>query len=136
MDETREFSTLTILSVTTGRLLTTPVGPRDNGIGQLYELLGWMTNDQPFTHQIPRFADECSPWLRRWFPDLAALDAEIDRECDAGNPKPLTESLVSRFGATRMVARIPRDDHTVRNPLEELVEMRGSTDGIVLVVSQ
>ncbi len=70
MNETKVFPLRVLLTVTTGRLLTQSRGPRDNGIGDLYELLGWMTNDEPFTHQLPRFADECKPWILQWFPEL------------------------------------------------------------------
>jgi len=59
----KTFDVRVILSATTGRLVTKSQGPDDNGIGDLYELLGWMTDDSPFTHQIPRFMQECKPWL-------------------------------------------------------------------------
>ena len=52
--ETRQFPLRTILTVTTGRLLTKAKGPRDNGIGDLYEILGYMTGDNGvMTHQLP-----------------------------------------------------------------------------------
>ncbi len=63
MSETKRFSLRTILTVTTGRLLTKPRDDRDNGIDDLYKLLGWMTDDSPFTHQLGRFSDECKPVL-------------------------------------------------------------------------
>lgn len=70
--KTKAFSVRTILSVTTGRLLTESAGPDDNGLGDMYRLLEWMTGESPFTHQLPRFGKECEPWLLGWFPELAA----------------------------------------------------------------
>lgn len=75
---TKQFSLRTILTVTTGRLLTVSNGLNDNGIGDLYEILGWMTGDSPFTHQLGRFAEECKPILMETFPDLAVFNDRLD----------------------------------------------------------
>lgn len=45
----KDFPTLAVLSVTSGRLLTQP-RRANNGIDQIYEVLEWMSDDQPFTH--------------------------------------------------------------------------------------
>ena len=130
----KEFSVLAILSVTTGRLLTRPKSPDDgNGIGQVYELLGWMTDDEQFTHQLPRFSEECKPWLERWFPDIAAATDEVVAECEAGRVDKLCSDMVARFGETRNVGKIPRDDHDVIPAYDELVAMRGTDEGIVVL---
>ena len=145
MDETKEFSLRTILSVTTGRLLTKGNSPNDNGIGDLYDLLGWMTNDQPFTHQLPRFATECKPWLLRWFPGLPE-EVEVAEFCDqlkdlsADKLTAAIEGFVwglgERYGRHALpVPRIPQDDHERKNPLDELVAMRGTDEGIEIVVA-
>lgn len=145
--ETKRFTLRTLLTVTTGRLLTKGNGPKDNGIGDLYELLGWMTNDSPMTHQLPRFSDECKPWLLRWFPELAKADErlpQLDRMLSdpATKTDQAVEEIIGDWARTLGckaeydVPRIPADDHTQKNPLEELIEMRGGTDGIIpLVVS-
>lgn len=142
--ETKRFDLRTILSVTTGRLLTKSQGPKDNGIGDLYELLGWMTNDSPFTHQLPRFGDECKPWLLRWFPELAiagesAAMAALDELLKlhggekAGEGWFATIRLKYRLEAEYDVPRIPQDDHEHKNPYDEMVTMRGTDEGIVIV---
>lgn len=141
------FELRTLLTVTTGRLLTKGNGPRDNGIGNLYEVLGWMTNDSPMTHQLGRFSEECKPWLLRWFPELAEAEkhlAELDRaiECVKAAGKPLDHAIdnwislcVADWGMERQydVDRIPADDHDAKNAYDELVAMRGTDEGIVVV---
>lgn len=67
---TKTFPLGVVLTVTTGRLLTKSKSQNDNGIGDLYDILGHMTGDSPFTHQLGRFAAECKPWLYRWFPEI------------------------------------------------------------------
>ena len=145
MSETKAFDVRTVMSVTTGRLVTKGDGPRDNGIGDMYKLLGWMTDDSPFTHQLDRFAEECKPWLYRWFPELekaesaeslAVLD-ELLGEPGADGDTVITTWL-RRIGQERWsydIPKIPRDDHTARDPVAELVEMRGGTEGVVRVVA-
>jgi hypothetical protein len=42
----KDFPTLAVLSITSGRLLTQPRRAK-NGFDQIYEVLEWMTDDQP-----------------------------------------------------------------------------------------
>jgi hypothetical protein len=130
---TKQFHLRTILTIATGRLLTKPQGERDNGIGDLYEILGWMTDDSPFTHQLGRFAEECKPWLLRWFPDLQAVGDSVVQQLDERSDKVGFEKLIAAIipDEIRDVPKIPRDDHVVKNPIDELVEMRGTDEGIV-----
>lgn len=118
----KSFPTLAIISVTSGRLLTRP-NSEGNGIEQIYELLGWMTDDTPFTHQLPRFADECKPWLLRWYPELAGLQEEIDACCDAGEVEALANDLDNRFGKMLAVSKLSKDAHETKHPLEELIDL-------------
>ncbi len=144
--DTKQFPLRTLLTVTTGRLLTKSSGPSDNGIDNLYELLGWMTNDSPFAHQLPRFADECKPWLLRWFPELKMslslkdLDKWLDRcaknKCPEEGVKFWVSELQVMFPEIQNeydVPRIPVDDHDRKDPYDELVEMRGSDEGIIVI---
>lgn len=142
----KTFGLQTILSVTTGRLLTEPEGERDNGIGRMYELLGHMTNDSPFTHQLGRFAEEYKPWLLRWFPELAIANACLDK-LDAWIKDDMTgtgqEGIKMWIAELKMlepkiqdeyeVDQIPMDDHDKKHPWDELVAMRGSDEGVVVV---
>lgn len=141
--ETQKFTLRTLLTVTTGRLLTESEGPKDNGIGRMYKLLGWMTSDEPFTHQLGRFAEECKPWLLRWFPELAQADgllSEMDSQIESHGPEIGIKAWVDRLLATYPalkreydVPKIPADDHEVKDPYIELAAMRGGTDGIVVI---
>lgn len=77
--KTKNFPLRDILSVTTGRLLTKPKGPRDNGISNLYAVLGWITGDELFTHQLPRAGDAAKPYLLSCFPELGAATGALNR---------------------------------------------------------
>lgn len=58
-DGSRRFHIGDILSITTGRLTS----PR--GMDGIYDILGYMTDDSPFTTQLGRFAEECTPYLEQ-----------------------------------------------------------------------
>ena len=147
---TKRFSLGTVLSVTTGRLLTEPKGERDNGISDMYELLNHMTGDLPYTHQLVRFAGECKPWLLRWFPELAQADVhlgELDHGIEsvkaAGKDVALAihkwlDRCVVDLGmnAEYEIGPIPADDHDVIDPHTELVTMGVDPDKIVRVETQ
>lgn len=140
MTATKRFPLNVLLTATTGRLLTTPLGEHDNGISALYEILGWMTNDEPFTHQLPRFSKECDPWLRRWFPELAWADESLgildQKIAELGPVKGIGFWLANMeligMKAEYDVPRIPRDDHEQKHPYDELVAMRGTDEGTIV----
>lgn len=137
---TRPFATRTILSVTTGRLLTKSEGPKDNGIGDMYRLMGWMTGDSPFTHQLGRFAETCKPWLLRWFPEIDKAGSAKATELldsfirDDGAEKGIELWLASlALPETYDVPVIPAGNHIHVDPLEELVGMVGKERVLVVV---
>jgi hypothetical protein len=135
MEPTKKFSLRTILTVTTGRLLTEGKSEDDNGIGDLYEILGWMTNDSPYTHQLGRFADECKPYLYKWFPELAFGEARLDYldqwiskapTCPQTGIKMWICELTMMFPAIKNEYDIPRinmESHVFKNPVDELIKM-------------
>ena len=140
----KTFSLRVVLSVVTGRLLTEPKGPRDNGIGDLYEILNHMTEDNLFTHQLPRANKECKPWLLRWFPELANANTHLPRldralEVLSDNPIQAIDNWLYLCKADwgmkseYEIDHIPRDDHDVIDPIDELTQMRGTDEGTFIV---
>lgn len=135
-----------VLSVTTGRLLTSPKSATDNGIGNMYELLGHMTNDSPYTHQLGRFAEECKPWLFHWFLELGTASAcldKLDRWIKADKTPDKQEAMKLWLIEIKMldpriqdeyeIGQIPQDDHDKKHPYDELVAMRGTDEGIIVL---
>lgn len=124
----KTFNLETVLTVTTDRLLTE--------MDSLYSILGWMTNDKPYTSQIPRFMDECKPWLIRWFPELGKVDVlELDEKIKTLGGKDGCRQWVAGLDLPKNyeIGKIPADDHVVKNAYDELVEQRGTDEGIVVV---
>lgn len=141
-NETKQFPLRVLLTVTTGRLLTKSVSPNDNGIGDLHNILEWMTNDSIWTHQLPRFGDECKPWLLRWFPNLAlaatdesltALDKVIEARGAEEGVEAWLRTIQPRLNLKYDVPRIPQDDHEHKDPYDEIVQMRGTDEGITIL---
>jgi hypothetical protein len=122
--ESKQFHLGDILSITTGCL----VSPR--GMDAVYEILGYMTGDTLWTHQLPRVAKECRPWLFRQHPQLEAVKVDA---MPPGEVEAWLADQVKAHGEMLPVSPIPKDDHERKNPLQEMIEMRGSTDGIVVV---
>ncbi len=148
--KTEVFSVRDVLTVTTGLMLCAPKGERDNGIRNLYAVLGHMTGDSPSTHQIGRFAGECKPWLLRWFPELAKVEAFLPdlktalAGAEAGGfGRMKTENVVKGWlirvqvdcglEETYEVPQIPADDHERKDPYDELVAELGSDEGVMIV---
>ena len=145
--ETRTFSLRTVLTVTTGRLLTEPKGENDNGIGDLYELLGWMTMDSPFTHQLGRFADECKPILYRLFPELALGEACLPKldewlgkspTCPQEGIKMWITQLRMMFPEIKLEYAIPQFpiEHATKDPVAELMEIAPNAQVVTVAPPQ
>jgi hypothetical protein len=122
MSETREFGLGTVLTVTTGRLLAP--------IGNVYDILGWMTGEDLFTHQLIRAADVCTPVLLKAFPWLA--DVEVPEEGEGFDTEELVTGWLAeqaeKLGATFPVPKLPGGMYSHRHPLVELEEMLGGRD--------
>jgi len=119
----REFHVGDVLSITTGRL----VSPRH--MDGIYDILDFMTGDSLFTHQLPRVSDECKPYLLEQFPELKGVDAS---GVNTKNWKEWLDEQVAKYGEKLVVKLIPKTAHTVKNPVEEMFEMKEKVSGIVI----
>ncbi len=126
----KEFHLGTILSITTGRLLS------PDGIGGVYEILNYMTGDNLFTHQLPRASRECEPWLLRQHPRLDSGEMQfaigeliemLKTPSGSAEPDLLAKGWLAKqtaiYGETLPVEPIPADDHERIHPLDELERM-------------
>lgn len=117
---TRTFPLRVVLTVTTGRLLTAPKGPRDNGIGDLYELLNYMTGDNLFTHQLPRAGEACKEPLLQQHPQLRAVNVDA---VNGDNWKEWLAEQVAQYGEYLEVT--PLVEWTHIDPILEAETMVG-----------
>ena len=124
----------TVLTITTGRLLTEQKGNNDNGISDLYEILEHMTGEAPYTHSLGRFAEECKPLLFKLFPDLKnANTKELDRllkQPDGINT--WLKMCETKWGMAPQYSLAPGtvENHEHKNPVTELVSLlRDYRDG-------
>src|SRR6266853_3142795 len=121
MSDMRTFPLGVILSITHGALLCE--------MEQVYEILNFMTGDNLFTHQLPRARTVAAPDLFRQFPDLMHIDVA---HVTPKNWKQALAVLEREYGASRTVAPLPPRHYEAKDPIEELVELRGGTKGIIV----
>src|SRR5688500_16791416 len=110
----KQFHLGDILTITTGRLLS----PRH--MDGVYDILNYMTGDNLYTHQLPRASDECKPYLLKQHPQLADIEVPDFKQVEVWG---WLDEQVVRYGEQFDVEPIPQDDHTYRDPIEELQEM-------------
>ena len=123
MSETKDFHIGTILSITTGRLLSL------DHIGGVYDILGWMTGEDLMTHQLPRASRECEAFLISQHPDLVIDVPTITSEADL---IAFLGSLYPTLGEFRPVEPLPTEDHTHIDPIAEIRMMRPDAQIIVV----
>lgn len=113
-DDQKLFHISDILSITTGRLVST------RHIEGVYDILNFMTHDNLFTHQLGRASDECKPQLLKQYPQLAVVTGD---DVTPGNFKVWIEARCAEFGDELMVQRLTEHAHEFIDPMSELAEM-------------
>ena len=114
----RNFALGAVLSVAGDRLMC--------DIGQVYEILNFMTGDNLFTHQLPRACRECRPSLAVQFPWIA-LYMGMQESITPANYKKVLAECESRWGKEVAVEELSAaGDHDFKEPLQELVDTVGA----------
>lgn len=130
--EEREFPTTDVITALTGYLVSR------NGIGALYDVLNFMTNDNLFTHQLARAFDETKPYLVEQHPDLALLHIPnwdgLAPEQREPAVRAWIEEQLEKFGPTRVVRRIPAEAHKRIDPITEANTLMGKNRSVIPVV--
>lgn len=113
MSETKDFHISDVLTMTTGKLVSS------RHMDGLHELAEWMAGEPVWTHQLPRIMREARPILLAAHPRLA------ETNCDGVTPENLTERIAewaAQFGETLPVPRMTPDQHERIDPISELAE--------------
>lgn len=138
----KDFHISDIISVTTGRLVSS------RHIEGIYDILNFMTEDNLFTHQLPRAMKDCEPSLRRQFPQLfpdqpvmSKCLQELDNQREGINGKDLTKAINEWVECVRITFGLPEHlqveplhtgEHQEIDPIQELEEKIGK-DRVVAV---
>src|SRR5579859_629629 len=112
--ETKDFHISDILTITTGRLVST------RHMGGVYDILGWMTGESLYTHQLPRVAREAEPVILAMHPQLASVDKNAETNLE--NLDAWVAARVAEFSKTLPVPKLNTDQHERIDPMSELAE--------------
>jgi hypothetical protein len=119
-----------ILSISTGRLVS------PSHMDGIYNILNYMTQDNLFTHVLPRASDAMRPYLMEALPWLADITVADDFEFNTHDT--VQESVeawlaeqVERYGAWH---EVPSPGWPKSDPIAELVDMVGADKVIAVVV--
>jgi hypothetical protein len=124
--ETKDFHVSDVLSITTGRLLST------RHMEGIYDILNFMTNDDLMTHQLPRAMEQCQPFIFEQHPQLKNLSVD-EFETDDG-VRNWVEEQGKKFGHMLKIEQIPSNKYEHRDPIKEAVEMCGAEKIMVVPV--
>ena len=129
----KSFPIAKILNLADGRLLTS--------IDDVYEFANFMTDDSLYTHQLPRAFRAIGPALKTQLPFLAspqfAKDQEMLTRSLDGTPDARAvindwlKDMAGSYGAEHEVT--PLAEWMRQDPVSELIQMRESREGIVVV---
>ena len=118
----KDFPTLAVLSITSGRLLTQPKDASEgNGIDQIYEVLEWMSDDLPLRTNIEecKLVEECKQWIYQWHPEIIEADRWIENKltekCEVEDVKDCQAAMLAKFGEAITLQKIPQGYHNFKN---------------------
>ena len=113
---TRDFHLKDILSVMTGILI-------GSKISDLYDILAFISDDNNlYTHQLPRVARECRPYLLKEMPWLVEIDASsVNKE----NMSKWLKCQVQKYGEYHKVSQMPVGCHKKIDPIDDFYTLFG-----------
>lgn len=107
------FPTATVLSVVGRKTLT-------NDVGNLYGILNFLVDDNLYTHQLQRAADQVRPWILYQHPELEGYE---DSHVNPTNWRKHLAAMEKKYGATMVLEQLPEHAREPQDPLEELAKM-------------
>lgn len=120
----KPFHITDVISAYHGYLVST------SGMDGLVLLLNYLTQDDLFTHQLPRAMDECHAYLAQSYPALPSIEPK------PGEGVPMEEwvaAIVAKYGEHVTLAPMPAGLHEYRHPLEELQSMMRPDQKLLVV---
>lgn len=110
--ENQIFDLGTILTITTGTLLTK--------IENVYKILGYMTGEEIYTHQLPRVSEECAHVILRQYPQLSSVDVS---DVNTENWESFLADQIEKFGDEFEIEPVGVFEHKKIGPIEEAEQM-------------
>lgn len=120
----KQFHISDILSVSTGSLLS------NRHMDGMYDILGYLTGEELYTHQLPRAMRDVKPWLMAQHPGLPTADDA--KHVNEHNYKSFVADWQEKFGEWLSIEPMPAGENGPRDPIQELVEMVGK-DRVMVV---
>lgn len=107
----KEFDTLDVLTVTTGALCKDMDGA--------CQILNYLTQDNLYTHQLPRALEACMQHVQDQHPDLVNIDMTL---CNPDTVNDWQSWVHLKYGTTRTIEPLPVGVWSYKDPVEELAE--------------
>jgi len=137
--ETKQFHLGDVLTATTGRLVS------QRHMEGVYDIRGFMTGEELWTHQLPRAGKVCEDSLKEQFPQLAGKEmelaiADLDKRLEAKTDRDEGSQIVAewlsdqveQFGEMFEVKPLLPGVYAAKYPVAEAVEMVGPEKVIVI----
>lgn len=116
----KTFNIEVVLSAVTGKLLCS--------IGEVYEILNFLTGDNLFTHQLPRAGRVCRIPVFKEHPFLKDIDVS---DINTDNWKEKLEAIKAKHPHEIELSPVPNWTHI--NPIDEAVDMMGGEDKVSVI---
>ncbi len=110
----KNFDLGTVLSITSGRLFT--------DMGNIYEILNYLTTSSLWTHQLSQAQEIAKPYILAKFPELENVGSEVIINSKDDVIKFLDEQQ-KIYGNSFSIEPMPLDKYEHRDPLAELENM-------------
>lgn len=118
------------MKFTTGEVISAGTGMLCCPIGDVYKIFNFLTNDNLYTHQLPRAGRVCKEHIEGQCPWLKDLNKE---DCTPDTWRDWLTDAIIKYGNSHELQPLPPDTWNHVNPIKEAVDMMGADKVMVAV---
>jgi len=118
---------------TIGQVISAGTGTLCCDIGEVYEILNFLTGDNLMTHQLPRALRACKQHVIQQFPWMKWVE-DNKEACTPETWESFLASAAKEYGQTHELEPLPNGEWEYRNPIEEAEELMGDESKVIPVV--
>lgn len=118
------------MTFTAGEIISASLGNLCCPIERVYAIMNFLTDDNLYTHQLPRAFRACESWVKQQHPWVNQLDAS---QCNRDTWREWLSDAESRFGNEHKLKPLPKGVWRSVDPVREAIEIMEDKKRVIVI---